>query len=276
MTTPAVAVPLPKRIPVDGRPIKARLVQTLVWGVAVGTASTWVIAAIYYLTVELRYGPFWLKPGWDGLFSQTWWDPVRHDIRDVYEGVLATIGVKSVMANWHKKQYREVGWLRVATSPLLIFVAAAPFVIGGAWLLNAVNYSTGIPASATSWEPQWLATFLSQYNWQPLLLGLIAGRIVHPLFAPVGNTIQLFFVERAVAQSRRTGRVQLWARLPLAPPVVRERYAWLMDRHIKVGTYGRASAVAINVLAVVTGLLSAYGGYIKLWFAKHGVPGNLF
>ncbi len=32
----------------------------------------------------------------------------------------------------------------------------------------------------------------------------------------------------------------------------------------------------VRVMTVILVALALYGGYIRLWFAKHGVPGHLF
>jgi hypothetical protein len=45
--------------------------------------------------------------------------------------------------------------------------------------------------------------------------------VVHRIYAPVGSTVQLFFVEQAIPGKHRP-------RWPL-PPVVRERYAWMTE-----------------------------------------------
>lgn len=269
----AVAPEIPKRIPVNGHPIRLRFLQMILWGGIIGTVGTWVIAALYYLVLEANWGAFWLKQGWDNLFPYTWWDPVRHDVRDVMEGVLATVIVKSLMANWHKKGHArpEVSGLRVAMAPLLLFIVGLPLAFGGGLLLNAVHIPA-IPGAATlaAHEPQWLATFLGQYNWQPLLLGLIIGRVIHPLFAPAGATVQDFLADLGIVRWNRTGRIPLWVRHDVAPPPLRERAAWMKETGDTGVAYGRAVKAFLTAGVAVMGLLGLYGGFIKLWLAKHG------
>jgi hypothetical protein len=280
----------PKHIEVEGHRIHLRLVQQLIWGIIAADIGAYIISAVYYLVLQAKYGPIWLKPGWDGLLTQPWWDPARHDIRDVYEGALATLLVKSLMANWSKKSRKHAGPLRVATSPLVIFLAALPIVVGGAWLLNVggpaawhyfahhgvLPHRVTVPPQATSWQPEWLATFLQTFNWQPLLIGVLAGQVVHRLYAPVGDTVQLFFIERAIDRTRDTGRVPLWVRYPIAPPVVRERFAWLTAANAKVRDRSTGGNIAILAVTVIFVILALYGAFIRLWFAKHGIPGALF
>src|SRR5260221_1407883 len=135
------------------------------------------------------------------------------------------------MANWKKAQGERVGAFRLATAPLMIIIAALPLVVAGIWVINfggpwlwhhtlhhrVLHVSVAIPS--------WLATYLSTWNWQPLLIGVLAGLVVHRLYRPIGNTVQLFFIEIAVTRTRATGTIPAWVRHPLTPPVIRERFS---------------------------------------------------
>ena len=130
----------PKRIPVNGRPIRLRWVQQIIWSFLAANVGAWVISALYYLFVELRWHIgghtfLYLKPDWDNLFSFRGWAADRHDIRNVYEAVLATLFVKSLLANWRKHDRRAPAWY-VLLSPILIVVVAFPIVAAGVWLIN--------------------------------------------------------------------------------------------------------------------------------------------
>ena len=104
MTTVTAALPaIPRHIKVNGHRIHLRLVQQLIWSVAAATAGAYIISALYYLILEVKYGSFWLKPGWDNLINTSWWTVARHDIRDVYEGALATLFVKSLMRTGRRR-----------------------------------------------------------------------------------------------------------------------------------------------------------------------------
>ncbi len=278
---------VPRHIKVNGHRIHQRLVQQLIWSFAAATAGAYIISALYYLITQVHWTSdghtvLYLKPGWDGLLNTGWWPVARHDLRDVYEGVLATLLVKSLMANWKRKNLEEVGAFRLITAPLLIIVAALPIVIVGIWAVNFAgpwvwHHTVGHRVVHLAVHlPSWLDTYLSAWNWQPLIIGIIAGLVVHRLYRPVGNTVQLYFIERAVTRARATGTTPVWVRYPLTPPVVRERFAWMIDSEIQVERHGAWIRIVAPVMTGVFILLALYGAFIRLWFAKHGTPGNLF
>jgi len=94
------------------------------------TIGALIISALYYLFVELRWHVgghtiLNLKPDWDNLFSFRGWSADRHDIRNVYEALLGTLFVKSLLADWRKKDRRAPAWY-VVISPLLIVVVCLP------------------------------------------------------------------------------------------------------------------------------------------------------
>ena len=288
MTAVTAALPaIPRHIKVNGHRIHLRLVQQLIWSAVAATAGAYIISALYYLITQVHWTAgghtvLFLKPQWDGLLKTAWWQIARHDIRDVYEGVLATLFVKSLMANWKKARGERVGAFRLATAPLLIMIAALPVVVAGIWVINfggpwlwhhtlhhrVLHVSVAIPS--------WLATYLSTWNWQPLLIGVLAGLVVHRLYRPIGNTVQLFFIEIAVTRTRATGTIPAWVRHPLTPPVIRERFSWMLDNDIPVEKHGAWIKVVAPVMTVILVVLALYGAFIRLWLAKHGVPGHLF
>ena len=278
---------VPRHIKVNGHRIHLRLVQQLLWSFAAATAGAYIISALYYLITQVHWTSgghtvIYLKPGWDGLFKTAWWPVARHDLRDVYEGVLATLLVKSLMANWKRKNLDEVGAFRLITAPLLVIGAALPIVLVGIWLVNFAgpwgwHHTVGHRVVHLAVHlPSWLDTYLSTWNWQPLIIGIIAGLVVHRLYRPIGNTVQLYFIERAVNRARATGSTPAWVRYPLTPPVVRERFAWMMENDIQVEKHGAWVKIVTPVMTAFFILLALYGAFIRLWLAKHGTPGNLF
>ena len=90
----------PKRIPVNGRPIRLRWLQQVIWSFLAANVGALIIAGLYYLVIQVRWHIgshtyLFLKPSWDHLFSYAGWAADRHDIRDVYEALLATLFVAS-------------------------------------------------------------------------------------------------------------------------------------------------------------------------------------
>src|SRR5260221_3336257 len=102
------------------------------------------------------------------------------------------------MANWKKAQGERVGAFRLATAPLMIIIAALPVVVAGIWVINFGGpwlwhntfHHRFFHASAAI--PSCLATYLSTWNSQPLLIGVLAGLVVHLLYPTIGTTVQIF------------------------------------------------------------------------------------
>lgn len=276
----------PKRIPVNGRPIRLRWLQQLIWLFVAANFGAFVISALYYLFIELRWhvgGHTFLnlKPDWDNLFSFHGWVADRHDIRDVYEAVLATLFVKSLLANWRKHDRRAPAWY-VLASPIVIVVTAFPIVVAGIWLINyglpdvwhalfahhLVHNPVHLPQSVA-----WLGTYLAGYPWQPAVIGILAGLVVHRVYAPAGNTVQLYFVGRSVDRTRdaiAAGEQNPERHLPRwpLPPVIRERAAWIMQSDQPVPDRTVDITLAVRIVTVVLTALAIYGAYVRYVVAK--------
>jgi hypothetical protein len=285
--TATVEQPVPPRhILVNGRRIRLRWLQQIIWSFLAANIGALVISALYYLFVQLKWEfgghtVLYLKPSWDRLFSFRGWTTDRHDVRNVYEAVLATLFVKSLLANWRKHDRRAPAWY-VMISPLLIVVAAFPVVAIGIWLINhALPYlwhaliGHHVLHNPVHTPPglDWLGTYLSGFPWQPVLIGILAGLVVHRVYAPAGNTVQLYFIGRSVDRTRdaiAAGEPNPHRHLPRWPwaPVVRERAAWIMQNDLPVPdrTFNITWAVRITVL-ILAGL-AAYGAYIRYVYAK--------
>jgi hypothetical protein len=279
MTTATAALTPPKRIEVNGAPIRLRLVQQVAWSFLAANAGSLIIAALYYLLTQVNWHVgahefMYLKPKWDGLFSFKGWPQDRHDVRDVYEGLLATLFVRSLLAHWRKYGERRVGLARLVTAPLVIIVVGAPIVVagifvidhGGPWLWHRVYHHHVIHATVSL--PGWLSAYLSGWNWQPVLIGVIAGLVVHRIYAPIGNTVQLFFIERQVDKTRDTG-VDHRPRWPL-PPVIRERYAWIIASGLPVHDRGKWAGRLIPVMAFLLFALMVFGAVVRYYVARKG------
>jgi hypothetical protein len=276
----------PKRIPVNGRPIRLRWLQQLIWLFVAANFGALVISALYYLFIELRWhvgGHTFLnlKPDWDNLFSFHGWIADRHDIRDVYEAVLATLFVRSLLANWRTHDRRGPAWY-VLVSPIVIVVTAFPIVVAGIWLINyglpdvwhglfshhVVHNPVHLPQSVA-----WLGTYLAGYPWQPAVIGILAGLVVHRVYAPAGDTVQLYFVGRSVDKTRDAivaGEQNPHRHLPRwpLPPVIRERAAWIMQSDQPVPDRTVDITLAVRVVTIVLTALAIYGAYVRYVVAK--------
>ena len=276
----------PKRIPVNGRPVRLRWLQQIIWLFLAANVGAMIISALYYLFVELRWHVgghtiLYLKPDWDHLFGFHGWAADRHDVRNVYEAVLATLFVRSLLADWRKHDRRAPAWY-VALSPFLIVIVAFPIVAAGILLINyglpdvwhalfahrVVHNPAHLPHRVA-----WLGTYLSGYPWQPLVIGVLAGLVVHRVYAPAGNTVQLYFIGRSVDRTRdavAAGEENPYRHLPHWPwpPVIRERAAWIMDNHLPVPDRTRNIRWAVWFMTVVFTALAIYGGYVRYVIAR--------
>ena len=276
----------PRRIPVNGRQIRLRWLQQVIWSFLAANIGALIISALYYLFVELRWhvgGHTYLnlKPDWDNLFSFRGWTADRHDIRDVYEAILATLFVKSLLADWRKHDRRAPAWY-VLISPILIVVVAFPIVAAGIWLINyGLPYvwhavlAHHVLHNPVHMPPRlaWFGTYLAGYPWQPVVIGILAGLVVHRVYAPAGNTVQMYFIGRSVDSTRdaiAAGEENPSRHLPRWPwpPVVRERAAWIMQSGQPVPDRTRDIRLAVRILLVILTALAIYGAYVRYVVAK--------
>src|SRR6516225_11863912 len=276
----------PRHILVNGKRIRLRWLQQVIWLFLAANIGAWVISALYYLFVELRWHAgghtfLYLKPDWDHLFSFRGWAADRHDVRDVYEALLATLFVRSLLASWRKHNRQAPAWY-VAISPILIVVITFPVVVAGIWLINyALPYLWhAVLAHRVVHNPvhlprrlDWLATYLAGFPWQPVVIGVLAGLVAHRVYAPAGNTVQLYFIGRSVDKTRdaiAAGEEKPYRHLPRWPwaPVIRERAAWIMDNQLPVLNRTRNISSAVWVVTVILTGLAIYGGYVRYVIAK--------
>jgi len=276
----------PKRIPVNGRPIRLRWLQQIIWLFLAANVGALIISALYYLIVQLRWHIgghtyLYLKPDWDHLFTFRGWPADRHDVRDVYEALLATLFVRSLLANWRQRDRRAPAWY-VAISPILIVLVAFPIVAAGIWLINYAlpflwhaifaHHALRNPVHTPS-GLDWLGTYLAGYPWQAALIGVLAGLVVHRVYAPAGNTVQLYFIGRSVDRTRdaiAAGEHNPYRHLPRWPwpPVTRERAAWIMSNDLPVPNRTRDITLAVRILTVILAALALYGAFIRYVVAK--------
>lgn len=279
----------PKRIAVKGRPIRLRWLQQIIWSFLAANVGALIMVALYYLFVQLRWHVgghtfLYLKPDWDNLFSFRGWAADRHDFRDVYEAILATLFVKSLLANWRKHDRLAPAWY-VLLSPILIVVVAFPIVAAGVWLINHAlpylwhalfaHHVVRNPVHMTG-RLAWLGTYLAGYPWQPVVIGILAGLVVHRVYAPAGNTVQMYFVGRSVDRTRdgiAAGEETPYRHLPRWPwpPVIRERAAWIMQSDQPVPDRTFNITWAVRIVIVILTALAIYGAYVRYVIAKgHG------
>jgi hypothetical protein len=247
---------------VQGKPIRFRFFQQLGWTGVAAFFGVGFIAGLYWLGLQQHY-PFLPGTGsaklwWDsgmGIIHSPMWPAYRHGVRDNGEpetwalvgGVL--LGAASVNA-----KRIPLKLVPVAALVLLAFIVA--FATGITWV--------------TDFGP--LKNWSDIFSWQQLLLGVIAGRILHYMWKPVGASIRYHMV----TSSLRKGIVPLWVTLPLRPPAWRELWQQLKDAGtIKVETTAQAEkhrAVRVMTsLGIFLFVVIAIVGILAKYAVGHGI-----
>ena len=293
MTTTAVATPAASL----GAKALGR-VQTLIYVVIAVHIGVWIASALYYDITQVRYvigghQILYLKHGWDylpgnlGIHSYPWWTAVRHNIRNVYEGLLGgllgmVVGIRwkpakpaakfdNLLVKLHfpsRHQQRRTTPLQVILSPLTVSLAGLPgfavalaAVLGGSWIFHHFHLVVHPPA-VTLPHVALLHTYLATWQWQYQLVGLAAGLFYgRKAFFKIAEDIQLFFIERRIATNRRPGRIYPWN--------YRVRYDQVMaETGGTVPRHGRWVSVFMPVVVLIGVLLTADGIYVRFWVAK--------
>lgn len=265
----------------DGKPIRFRLIQSVLWGVVVAACGAALVAGLYFNILQVNWHIafghfhhqfFYLKSWWDGtapyhggmgnLITSPNWTLYRHGIRDLGEPALATIAVKTLLAKrstWKKR----CGPVSLVVRLILVAAVTIALAVGGIW---AINF--GLPKFYA--VPAWVV----KASLEQLALGIVIGQIVHRVWAPAGATLQGYFIDRSVERSVGSGRIPLWVRLPIAPVQVRERFALLRENEEDVITgHSLVLRVLLSVLAVLTVYLVVTGFIAHYWIgAGHYFP----
>jgi hypothetical protein len=284
------------RITLAGRALGS--LQTLLYVVIAVHIGVWIVSALYYDITQVRYVVaghqlMYLKPGWDhlpkyfGLHSYSWWTTVRHNIRNVYEGLLGGLLGMAVGIRWKapkpatridnllvklhvpsRHQQRRTTPLQLILSPLTVSLAGLPgfavalaVVKGGAWFFDHYHVVVHWPTVAVP-HVAVVQDYLATWQWQYQLVGLVAGLFYgRKAFFKVAEDIQLFFIERRVAAGRRPGRIY--------PMNYRLRYEQVLtETGGQVEKHGAWISILMPIVLVIGLLLTIDGIYVRFWIAK--------
>lgn len=242
----------------NGRTIRSRREQMIVWSIVAGLIGAAFAAGLYFGITQVNWGIFWLKPHWDGLFKATWWATYRHEaFRDIPEPALATLGVYTMLAKpkyWAKK---VPAW-RVAVTPPLIVVLTFALGVLGTYLLNFAPWDHSHKVeSVLQWQ-----------NVGDLVLGFGIGHLMRYIWQPVGATIQGRLLEPRADKAANAHKVPVWVKYPLSPPQIRERFSslYVASKAVKGNLYEshpvRVWLISAGVLVfLAVTLLGFYGHY---------------
>jgi hypothetical protein len=252
---------------VNGHPIRFRRTQQLIWTGLSILLGAGFIAGLYWLGLQQHY-PFLPGSGsaklwWDngmGFIHSALWPVYRHGVRDGGEPALWTMVGATLLGKAKTNPRLLPGWL-LLLAPVLLLALIIAGTLGITWL--------------THFGP--LSHVPNPLSWQQLILGALLGRMLHFIWAPIGNTVRYRIADNAAA---RAG-VPLWVRLPLLPPVWRELWAELRARYEASGVSlkeradkHRQSRVLAPVIITVF-LFVAIVGDLAKWGVAHGlhIPG---
>lgn len=283
----------------SGEEVRFRFVQSLYWSLFVGLVFAQFVFGLYDGVLQVHWyihipgvvdqNLFWLKPSWDkdgfGLVHSGNWPLYRHlAFRDVAGPALATMGIVTLLAKPYKG--KPVGTVRIVTAPLVIIaltfalgilgVYLAFFGLPDAWHHVFGNYT--VPGT------KWLG-YLSAANF---VIGFAITKTLHRYWAPVGATLQGLGLDRSVdgwqGKISRAGMslddairysnaglhiLPSWQRRPIAPPVLRERWAsmWRANKSVSIKKGRLWVYAAVVVIFVLVAALGAVGHYV----AGHGI-----
>lgn len=208
-----------ERVLVNGKPIRFRAGQKLIWTALSIALGAGIIAGLYWYGLQQDWHnifPF-LHPGtsaknwWDngmgGLIKSAKWPYYRHGVRD--NGEPETWALIGGVLLGSATTARAIKWRWLALGGIVLLAAVIAGAVGITWFIN-FGPGTRLPNPA---------------NMQNLVLGLLVGRALHMLWLPMGTSIRYHIVSRTVSNPT----VPVWVRLPLAPPTWREMWSQLRE-----------------------------------------------
>jgi hypothetical protein len=193
---------------------------------------------------------------------------LRHDIRDVGEGVLASCLAQAIVWNPFKRSHRNTGRVfremherfRVPVGLAAVVSAAAigavAFIVGEGILHLLSVHPTSRPVTGSLWNR---TTTLWKSNWDKKALGFMAAFAARRPLHIVFDEAQAYFAGRRVSAAKG---LRLYH-----PPVFRARYNYLMDNRHEVGHHSALLGYVMGVLVVAGVGLAAYGYYVLTYKA---------
>jgi len=253
-----------KKIPlVNGKHVHFRTFQMLVWSAITGAVFAAFVAGLYYLPLETTLV---VKHWWDNLFHSPSWVIYRHtSFRDQLEPVAATLGIMTLLCKPKYWNTRVSTW-RIFVTPFVVLVLGIGLSLAATWFLNF-----GLPHV-------WHRAPHPASTWEVLIAGVLIAKVCHRVWAPVGATVNGILLDVSVDAAKIRSRVPLWVKLPLAPPVIRERFSWIYE-HDDVITERNSHRFWV-VLGVMVFVLVAIVGFIAHYYIGKGhyvpylVPGH--
>jgi hypothetical protein len=296
----------------------AAALHIAVWAIS---ALYFIITQVKYPIGDLPFIPdgeyLWLKPIWDTLpqhlyplhwMSASVWDLYRHvGIRGLEEGVWAGLIVRTLVIKVkerekvtfvdkimlkvrypnHHQGYRTNAWQIMYAVVAIVFFS---LVIGsiGVYLLYygfpvIYHHALGLHKWHTHVTlTPWLADYMAEFQWQPLIIGAVAGFMVKKLFDTPASDLQLFFEDRAIIKTMTAPRHIEAGLTPSQclllgepafprPPAYRERYARLRTRVLSFEyepvDHGVLETRAMLTVACFLAVLAPFGAWVIFYYS---------
>jgi hypothetical protein len=221
-----------------------------------------IMAALYYLITQTNPT---VKHWWDTTVTPA---ALRHDIRDVGEGVLASCMAQAIVWNPFTRSHHKTGRVfhevherfRMPIGLAAVMSAAAigavAFVAGEEILHLLSVHPTSHRAAGSLWNR---TTTVWNSNWEKKALGFIAAvaarRPLHILF----DEAQAYFAGRRAA----AGTGVRWYH----PPVFRARYNYLTENRHELRHYSALLTYVMGIVVLASIGLAGYGYYVLTYKA---------
>jgi hypothetical protein len=221
-----------------------------------------IMAALYYLITQTNPT---VKHWWDTTVTPA---SLRHDIRDVGEGVLASCLAQAIVWNPFTRSHRKAGrvfgqWrerchLPVPFSALLTaaVVGAIAFAAGEGILHLVSVHSSTEAATGSLWHR---TATLWNSNREKKALGFIAALVARRPLHVIFDKVQAYFAGRRAA----AGRQLRWYH----PPVFKARYNYLRENSDQDRRYPLLLRVAMGALVIAGVGLAGFGYYVLTYRA---------
>ena len=221
-----------------------------------------IVAALYYVITQTNPT---VKHWWDTTVTPS---SLRHDIRDVGEGVLASCMAQAIVWNPFQRDHQKAGrWLRRVRERIHVPIAIAAlvsaatigvlaFIVGEGVLHWLSVHSSSHPVAGSLWNR---TINLWKSNWDKKALGFLAAvaarRPLHVLF----DEAQAYFAGRRVS----AGTGVRWYH----PPVFKARYNYLAENPQHVRHYPALLTSIVGAVVVASVALAGYGYYVLTYRA---------
>jgi hypothetical protein len=230
--------------------------------VVLAHVGVFIVAALYYLITQTNPT---VKHWWDTTVTPA---SLRHDIRDVGEGVLASCLAQAIVWNPFKRSHQKTGRVfremherfRVpvglaAVVPAAV-IGAGAFTVGEGILHLLSVHSTSHTVAGSLWHR---TTTLWNSNWDKKALGFVAAlaarRPLHILF----DEAQAYFAGRRASAGKGL--------MFYHPPVFRARYNYLTENHHEVRDHSALLSYVMGAVVVASVGLAGYGYYVLTYKA---------